>query len=60
MGEERALMAVIMLALAVACVYGAYRALRGPATTAGQGLAGAAAILAALMFGGWAFNLIGV
>jgi len=58
MYPERAVVAAILLAVAAGCIWGAVRALRGPATTTAQGFVGAAAILAALFFGAWAVNLL--
>lgn len=58
MPPELSLIALLLLALAVACVWGATRALGGRTTSTSQGIAGAAAILGALFFGWWAVNLL--
>lgn len=58
MRTETAVLALLMLALTALCLWGAVRALARRPGRAPRGLAGAAAILGALFFGAWAFNLL--
>jgi hypothetical protein len=58
MGPERAIVAIILLAIAGGCAWGAARAFRGPSSSAGRQAWGIAGVLGTLFFGGWAATML--
>lgn len=59
MHPERTVLAMIFLAAAAGCLWGAAALFRRPGSGAGRSLGGVACGLGGVFFAGWAFNLLG-